>query len=493
MAFALLLTSANAQEITDALRYSIDNLNGTARFRAMGGAFGALGGDLSSINVNPAGSAIFTNNQVGLTLNNYNTKNKSTYFGTKTSDSENNFDINQAGGVFVFKNNHNNAKWTKIAVAVNYENANNFDNAQFSAGVNPTNSIDQYFLKFANGIPLDVLNTIDYAAMTNAEQQAFLGYNGYIINPVSNSSNNTQYTSNVPQSVNYYQENGIQSTGYNGKLSFNFSSSYKDRLFIGVNLNSHFSNFTQSSVFYEDNNNVLTNQDRINRIQFNNDLYTHGTGFSFQLGTIAKITEGLRLGLAYESPTWYNFSDELTQRLSAVRSSTFGELPTDVVDPKITNFYDPYRLQTPSKFTGSLAYVFAKKGLISVDYSIKDYGNTKFRPTNDAHFKGLNTTMNTDLDTAGELRIGAEYKIKALSLRGGYRMEQSPYKNKTTMGDLTSYSGGLGYNFGSTRVDLAYTFAKRNTQQGFFARGLTDAASIDIINNNISLTVLFEL
>ena len=101
--------------------------------------------------------------------------------------------------------------------------------------------------------------------------------------------------------------------------------------------------------------------------------------------------------------------------------------------------------------------------------------------------------MNATLKTSGELRIGAEYKIKALSLRGGYRMEQSPYKNKTTIGDLTGYSGGLGYNFGATRVDLAYSYAKRNYQQGFFSTGLTNAASIDAINNNVSLTVLFEL
>ncbi|EDP72012.1 hypothetical protein FBALC1_12962 [Flavobacteriales bacterium ALC-1] len=46
-----------AQDITDAVRYSMDEIQGTARFRAMGGAFGALGGDLSSININPAGSA----------------------------------------------------------------------------------------------------------------------------------------------------------------------------------------------------------------------------------------------------------------------------------------------------------------------------------------------------------------------------------------------------------------------------------------------------
>jgi hypothetical protein len=40
----------------------------------MSGAFGALGGDLSSLNVNPAGSAVFSNNQMGLTLSNYNVK-----------------------------------------------------------------------------------------------------------------------------------------------------------------------------------------------------------------------------------------------------------------------------------------------------------------------------------------------------------------------------------------------------------------------------------
>jgi hypothetical protein len=48
--------------------------------------------------------------------------------------------------------------------------------------------------------------------------------------------------------------------------------------------------------------------------------------------------------------------------------------------------------------------------------------------------------MTTTLDNTGEWR---EYKIEKLSLRAGYRIEQSPYKNKTTVGDLTGYSGGL--------------------------------------------------
>lgn len=493
LAITLLTSVINAQEVRDALRYSVDNLNGTARFRAMGGAFGALGADLSAMGTNPAGSAVFNNNQVGVTLTNYDTKNNSNYFGTSTSESENNFDINQAGAVFVFKNQNRNSNWTKIAIGVNYENTNNFDNTQFSAGVNRQNSIGNYFVNYANGVPLNTLEYGNFAQLSNKEQQAFLGYHAFLINPVSDVSDNTAYTSNVREGGNYYQENAIYSTGYNGKLSFNFSSAYKDKLYIGVNLNSHFSNFTQSQRFYEDNDNTLTNVDRVNRMRFSNDLYTNATGFSFQVGAIAKVTEGLRMGLTYESPTWLSISDEYTQRVSSVIGNLSGELPENVVDPRITNYYQPYRLQTPGKFTGSLAYVFGRKGLISFDYAIKDYSDTKFRPTNDSHYSDLNREMNTTLASTSEIRIGAEYKIKALSLRAGYRMEESPYQNKSTIGDLNSYSGGLGYNFGSTKVDLSYSYAKRNYQQGFFNTGLTDAASIDTINNNVSLTLLFEL
>ena len=71
--FSILITgltvfSIQSQNINDALRYAQEDITGTARFRAMGGAFGALGGDFSSLNVNPAGSVIFANNQIKIYL-----------------------------------------------------------------------------------------------------------------------------------------------------------------------------------------------------------------------------------------------------------------------------------------------------------------------------------------------------------------------------------------------------------------------------------------
>jgi hypothetical protein len=487
-------SAAQSQEITDAVRYAQDNITGTARFRAMSGAFGALGGDLSSINVNPAGSAIFSNNQLAISLSSYNTKNNSNYFGTTTSGKDNTFDLNQAGGVFVFSNRNPDSHWKKISVAVNYENTNNFDNSIFSAGTNPTNSADGYFLYYANGVPLNLVKNYDYGELNHGEQQAFLGYQGYVINSTDDTNlNNTQYVSLVPSGGNYYQENSITSGGYNGKLSFNAATSYNDKLYFGINLNSHFTDYTQSSSFYEDNSAPLTTDYTITRLRFDNDLHTYGTGFSFQAGVIAKITNEVRLGLAYESPTWYTLSDEFTQKLVSVSSAT--DLPdmNDPVDPQITNFYEPYKLQTPAKLTGSFAYVFGKSGLISVDYAIKNYSNTKFTPENDPYFRDTNSDMNAKLDNASELRIGGEYKIVALSLRAGYRLEQSPYKNKTTMGDLTGYSAGLGYDFGSAKLDLAYSYAQRDSNQGFFNQGFTDGAKINTTTNNVSVTLLFEL
>ena len=117
-----IVSIAQETTINDALRYATSNLYGTARFRGMSGAFGAVGGDLSSINVNPAGSAFFTNNFGSVSGTSFNVHNNSNYFGTTTSASDNSFDMNQTGGVFVFKNHDKNAKWTKITFAVNYEN-----------------------------------------------------------------------------------------------------------------------------------------------------------------------------------------------------------------------------------------------------------------------------------------------------------------------------------------------------------------------------------
>lgn len=494
LALALTISIAHAQEMKDAMRYAQSDLQGTARFTSMSGAFGALGGDLSSLNVNPAGSAVFNNNRFASTMGFYDVKNKSNYFGTSTSASENNFDLNQAGGVFVFKTRNPNSAVTKFSMAINYENTNNYDNSLFSAGVNPTQSIDGYFLSYANGVELGLLKNNNYSNLDNGPQQAYLGYWGYIINPVNeDDDNNILYTSNVRAGGNYYQENSTYSTGYNGKLIFNSALEIKDFLYIGVNLNSHFTDYVQNSNFYESNDNLTDLNYEVKSLNFSNSLHTYGSGFSFQVGSIAKLNDNIRVGFAYESPTWYNLRDEFSQRLSSIRSNSVDTMPVDVVDPFVINYYAPYELRTPGSLTASFAYVFGKSGLVSVDYKYKDYSCTEYGPENDPYFRGLNNTMQHLLGISNQVRVGAEYRIQNLKLRGGYRFEGSPYNNSKTIGDLNSFSGGLGYNFGAIKLDFAYVHSQSSSQEPFFSQGFTESAKINTYKNNFTMTFTFEM
>lgn len=496
----LSIITTQAQDINDAVRLAQSNINGTARYSAMGGAFGALGGDLSAISINPASSAIFINNQATVSLANFNKSNDSNYFGRNTSENKNTLDISQAGGVFVFDNYNKKDDWNKFVFAINYEN-DNFSNKLFSAGTNPTNSVANYFLYYANahngnnGIRKDALDNYYYDELDFADQQAYLGYWGYVINPLVNTDTNTVYTNGVRPGGNYYQENSVSSVGYNSKVSLNGSAQYQNWLSIGLNLNFNSTDYRQTSKFYESNNNPLDATTMVSSVRFNNEFYTYGTGFSFQLGAIAKASKEVRFGLSYQSPTWFHLNDEFVQDLSATRKNTSGTLPTDIVNPRVINIYEPYTLRTPSKLTGSFAYIFGKRGLFSLDYGIKKYSGTQFGPNSQFTNPAANNTNNdikNALTTAKEIKLGGEIKLKQWSIRGGYRFEESPYKNKDVMGDLKGYSTGLGYSWGDTKLDLAYSTSSRDSQQSFFNQGLTDAAKMTTVKDVITATLVFE-
>ena len=372
----LSMSYVSAQDISDAVRYSLDEVQGTARFRAMGGAFGALGGDLSAISINPAGAAIFTRSNGSFSISNLNTKNDVNYFNGFSSSSDSKFDVNQLGAVFVFNNTDQNSPWKKLALSVNYDKLSNFDNHWYAVGTGNT-SIDRYFLDRTEvrEIPFGVLKLLpdefleeayaDIGANPNYGydfQQVFLGYWAGIIDPLNpddnTNDNNIDYISNTAPATSFNQDYYYASTGYNGKLTFNIASQYGDNVYMGLNLNSHFVNYEKFTSFIETNDNPNS---YANDILFENQLRTNGTGFSFQFGLIGKLTEEFRIGVIYDSPTWYRFDDELIQNIDSNFADTdIGYIAT------ITNVF-------PSLF---LSHVFR---IFTTFYTFLQYGG-KYLP-----------------------------------------------------------------------------------------------------------------
>lgn len=488
-----------AQDITDAVRYSMDEIQGSARFRGMSGAFGALGGDMSSVNINPAGSAIFNNSHASLSLGVFAKSNDVNYFNGTTSSSDSDFDLNQFGAAFVFNNTNINSPWKKFTLSVAYDRAADFDNDWVASGINPNNTIGDYFLGYAQGERLADISVLSGETISEAyseigsalgfgNQQAFLGFEGFIIDPIEDNDDNTAYTSNIMGS-NFNQRYQYTSRGYNGKLAFNFATSYNNKIYFGLNLNTHFIDYDRTTILRESNSNT---ESTVTNVNFENNLSTSGSGFSFQLGAIAKLSEEFRVGLSYNSPTWFRISEETSQYLTTTRIEN-GAPENAIVNPNVINIFPEYKLQTPGKMTGSLAYVFGKSGLLSFDYSVKDYSNTKFKPTSDDFFSALNNQISDNLDTANAYRIGGEYRFKQFSFRAGYRFEENPYKNDEFYGDLNGYSLGLGYSFGDFNLDMAFSQSERDVNHQLYNVGLTDSAEIQTKFTDVILTLAFNI
>ena len=380
---------------------------------------------------------------------------------------------------------------------MNYDISKNLSNEFYLSGIGNT-SIGDFFLAQAQGIPLNLLelqtgesisSLYQYLGETQGTvaQNAFLGYHGYLFDPLDpNNPSDTNYTSNV--SGNSFDQQYLNiSQGYNSKLTINIAAQITNDLYFGVNVNTHSIDFRQSDYFVENNNNAGS---LINRIGFENNLAVYGSGVSAQIGAIARVANNLRFGLSLDTPTWYQISEETSQFLETRRMED-GRNATAVVNPRILNIYEEYTLKTPGKITASAAYIFNQNGLISFDYSFKDYSSIEFKPTNSTYFQNLNQGIGNTLQGASIFRAGAEYRIQQLSLRGGFHYEESPYKDNVILGDITGFSLGTGYNFGYFNMDLAYSRSEQKSKLQMYPEGFTNRADIKSIYSNFILSLGF--
>jgi len=493
------MSSMNSQSIFDGLRYASDGVYGTARYNAMSGAFGALGGDLSAMQLNPAGSAVFTNSYANATLAVIDKNNDVLFNNTATRSGDTDFNLSQAGGVWVFYNPNQESDWRKFSIGLNYELLNSYDDEVVSRGTNNT-SIDQFFLNQAQGVPLNLLRLQPGESISSlyrflgetegvSVQNAFLGYQGFIIEPVEDTASNTNYFSNVAPG-SFEQDHFKYSDGYHGKYTFNFATQFKDVLYIGVNLNTHSINYFESTLLLESNNNEGST---VTNIAFENNLWVFGNGFSAQLGAIAKLGDQFRFGITYDSPTWFTISEETTQYLETRRIDSDDNLITEILNPNIVNFFAYYDLRTPSSFKASAAMLFGQKGLISIDYGYKDYRQMEFKPKGDPFFNMQNSLISNNLNGVSSFRIGGEYRYNQWSFRGGYRYEESPFNDTNILGNLTGYSFGFGYSVNSVKIDLSYSQANQERNQSLYSTGLTTPSNINNTENLYTLTLSFGI
>ena len=117
---------AGAQTVYDATNIASKDLSGTARFVGMGGAMGALGGDISAMNTNPAGLAIYKSSEVVTTLSLSSASAKTDWLGSKVDNSRTkvSFDNIAYVGYFPTANDEGIVSWN---VGFSYNRLKNYN------------------------------------------------------------------------------------------------------------------------------------------------------------------------------------------------------------------------------------------------------------------------------------------------------------------------------------------------------------------------------
>ena len=431
-----------SQNEVDALRYSQQYYGGTARYLALGGAFTALGGDISSITLNPASAGVYTKSEFTFTPTFFYSTTNSNYNDSKNYDYRYNVNINNIGTVLSSGKLDDNGLST-LNFAFGYNRLNNFNNRTLISGVNNTSSYTDYFAQLANGRSINNFN--NYAEG--------LAWDGYLIDQTDSSS--LSYKTSF-DSYGETQRRSVYSKGGSGNYFAALGLSYQKKLYVGLSLNVDVINYSESSIFDEtDPDDKISD---FNSFTYTQHLNTTGSGFNMKLGFIARPFNWVRFGAAIHTPTFYKLKDVYNSSLT----TSFNNKTKSISEGPVNGEYN-YQLNTPFRANAGLAFVIKKAAIISVDYEYLDYSTARLR-ADDYPFYDENNTIETAYIATGNIKAGIEYRLGPVSLRAGYAMYGSPYRSDLSNSDaiLTSYSGGFGVRTSDMFFDLTYVLSQKS-------------------------------
>ena len=467
-----------AQNPDDALRYSQQFYTGTARFSAMGGAFTALGGDISSLALNPAGAGVFRRSEFSISphvgfINTYS------YFTSEAEESVYNFNLGQFGVVMPMIQSGRETGLVSPNFGYSYNMNNNYTTNTIIRGTNSTSSMADYWASVGNG-----------ELYSNLSGAAGMAFDAWLIDTLSGSGGN-QYatvfsrygdspTSTYGQSVRRL----ITNEGFSGEHSFAIGANYNNNLFAGATLSLSRFNFTGHYEHVENDpgNDIFD----FNSFSYLDHYEATGTGYSLKAGIIYIPVEFLRIGLAFHSPTIYRVSEYYYEDLT----STFDD--GDRYEFATDAFRFNYRLTTPFRVLGGVAVQLMKTATISVDYEMVDYGMTRFsKASDDYQYYDENQSIKDIFRQAHNIRAGAEYRLGGLYFRGGYGLYGTAFNSSEVNSDNfhTSLSGGLGFRQSGFYIDLAYTRLTNQMKYYMYNYYNVDPVTIETGRNTLIATL----
>lgn len=431
----------NAAEV-----YSSSSVNGTAKYNAMAGAMGALGGDVSTLSVNPAGIGVAIMSDLSISLSRDQFKNTATLYGNAFDYSEKSSNMGQAGGIAVFKIN-GNTPWKFLNIGFNYtnRNLNNYVESRDQSG-----------------------NTI--IDMTATESLTF-------------------------------NRHAYDRTGSLSRTNIGVGANYDNKIYVGAGLNVHTAHLNQKDLAEM----TLTSTDpALNGVSdFFHKQYTpfyeEATGVSASFGVIGKVNNDFRLGAAIETPSWwtidrsytyYDQNDDLqyiesrkfTSPTKATLSAAYVPNKSFAVNldytlglskPKFSGLADDAQKEMDNFFSNN--YRNTSEIKLGAEYRIKQfrvrggyaYASNPFDQMTLSAF--TNTGATSDFSSAkwitgarNTIGFGLGYDFKTFYIDAAYNNISSSYSNPFLRGSAASSTGYYSKDFFFTNNNAVVSEVKKS-------------------------------
>jgi len=449
----LLAASVSAQDQTQAFRFSQYYPIGTARFQAMGGAFGAVGGDFTAASQNPAGLGLYRGSEFTITPSFTINNSTSNYQGNTSRDNVNNFSIGNLGLVSSYKTGRNNGL-IGTTLSFGYNALNNFHSTTLIQGINEnsslldnfawhannSNSLDIFYEELAHAAALLPLDTVAGTYWHDLEPDLSIGYDGY----------------------GEEQRRIVDRRGYVGEYVASAAMNFGHKLYLGGTFGLH------AVRFYEDVYHTETDVDDLSPVfdsfRFGEYNSTRGYGYVFKIGMIYKPIHMLRIGASFHAPVVYNLTDDKFTDLN-----TYWDTNTGWEDGYESSglFSKEYTLRTPYRASLSAAVVVGKFGLISAEYEYVDYSSADMdSPGYD--FVDENIAISRDFGAAHNVMAGAELRVASTYFRAGVQYYMNPFTDDRNGSEIMVYSGGIGFRGNPVFLDLSYSLTTSSELYGLY-------------------------
>ena len=481
----------------------------------MGNAFTALGADMASAMLNPAGIGMYVDSDLSLSpmmqFSKSKTEGGEPFYTNEFKDHSERFGMSSIGAVFTTYRGTGALTNLNIGVAYNRVADFNYNTKSASIGNSAVNSsMANLFCTLSN---IDGLQTNSDGSMSFGNDPYYWGATLAYKNGLTNKDAEGWFIDRIAPYAEIDQYSATEVRGSLGEYDFTMGMNFADIVYVGATIGIQSLNYKRT-VYYGENyfypNNEYPSGDdmpyQLEYMNYEQRTRISGTGINFKLGVTVRPVNWWRVGIAYHTPTFMNATlrygaDMWSATYSAANNPdgynldkngyTYFNVGTPVWEDAGENSWN---YTSPSRLLLGTAFTFGGRVILSADYERSWYQSVKLK---DSPIYGLDYTDITKMVFQGSntVRVGAEaYLLPFLAVRAGYIYSgnnlRKGYENIIaghTIPTRQDYvTAGLGIKFNQVvYLDLAYQYGttKYTAHQTFY---YTDYNNFD---NNIESIV----